>query len=51
MGLMAIACNLLLGYGERSERLLLLLVMPVVVSISLPCSLPISTARAEGSFV
>jgi hypothetical protein len=34
MGLIAIACNLLLGYGERSERLLLLLVIPVVVSIS-----------------
>jgi hypothetical protein len=34
MGLIAIACNLMLGYGERSKRVLLLLVIPVVVSIS-----------------
>ncbi len=34
MGLIAIACNLVLGYGERSKRALLLLVIPIVVSIS-----------------
>jgi len=34
MGLIAIACNLLLGYGERRKGALLLLVLPVVVSIS-----------------
>ncbi len=34
MGLIAIACNLVLGYGERSNRYALLLVIPVVVSIS-----------------
>ncbi len=34
MALIAIACNLLLGYGERSKRVLLLLVIPVVVSIA-----------------
>jgi hypothetical protein len=34
MGLIAFACNLLLGYGERSQRVLLLLVIPVVVSIA-----------------
>ncbi len=34
MGLIAIACNLLLGYGERSQRALLLLIVPVVVSIA-----------------
>jgi hypothetical protein len=34
MGLIAIACNLVLGYGERSNRAFLLLVIPLVVSIS-----------------
>jgi hypothetical protein len=34
MGLIAIACNLVLGYGEHSKRMVLLLVIPVVVSIS-----------------
>jgi len=34
MGLIAIACNLLLGYGEHRKGTLLLLVLPVVVSIS-----------------
>lgn len=34
MALIAIACNFLLGYGERSQRALLLLIIPVVVSIS-----------------
>ncbi len=34
MGLIAISCNLLLGYGERRKGALLLLVLPAVVSIS-----------------
>jgi hypothetical protein len=34
MGLIAIACNLLLGYRERRKSVLLLLILPVVVSIS-----------------
>ena len=34
MGLIAIASNLLLGYGERQKGALLLLVLPVIVSIS-----------------
>jgi len=34
MGLIAISCNLLLGYGERRKGALLLLVLPIVVSIS-----------------
>ncbi len=34
MGLMAICSNLLLGYGERRKSMLLLLVLPIIVSIS-----------------
>jgi hypothetical protein len=34
MGSVAIACNLLLGYGERRRGALLLLVIPIIVSIS-----------------
>ena len=34
MGLTAIACNLLIGYGERRKSVVLLFVLPVVVSIS-----------------
>ncbi len=34
MGLIAIASNLLLGYGERQKGSLLLLVLPLIVSIS-----------------
>jgi len=34
MGLMAIACNLLVGYGERRKGELFLFILPVVVSIS-----------------
>jgi hypothetical protein len=34
MGLIAISCNLLLGYGERRRGARLLLVVPAVVSIS-----------------
>jgi hypothetical protein len=34
MGLIAIGSNLLLGYGERRKGTLLLLVLPVIVSIS-----------------
>jgi hypothetical protein len=34
MGLIAIASNLLLGYGERRKGALLLLVLPLIVSIS-----------------
>ena len=34
MGLIAVSCNLLLGYGQRRKGALLLLVLPVVVSIS-----------------
>jgi hypothetical protein len=34
MGLIAIACNILIGYGERRGGLLLLLVLPVIVSVS-----------------
>ncbi len=34
MGLIAVSCNLLLGYGERRKGALLLLVLPIVVSIS-----------------
>jgi len=35
MGLIAIAANLILGYGERQTDSLLLLVLPVVVSIAI----------------
>jgi len=34
MGLIAISCNLLIGYSERRTRVVLLLVLPVIVSIS-----------------
>jgi hypothetical protein len=34
MGLMAICCNLLVGYGERRKGGLIVFVLPVVVSIS-----------------
>jgi protein-S-isoprenylcysteine O-methyltransferase Ste14 len=34
MGLIATSCNLLLGYGERRRGALLLLVLPLIVSIS-----------------
>ena len=34
MGVIAIACNVLIGYGERHKGLLLLLVLPIIVSIS-----------------
>ena len=34
MGFVAIACNWLLGYGERQRGVLLLLVIPIIVSIS-----------------
>ncbi len=35
MSLMAIACNVMLGYSEHRRRSFLLLVLPIVVSISL----------------
>jgi hypothetical protein len=35
MGLIAIICNLLLGFGERGKGTLVLFVIPLVVSISL----------------
>ena len=35
MGLIAIACNVMLGYSEHRTRAVLLLVLPIVVSISL----------------
>jgi hypothetical protein len=34
MGFIAVACNLLLGYSERRRGALLLLVVPIIVSIS-----------------
>ena len=34
MGLIAISCNLLHGYSERRKGALLLLILPVIVSIS-----------------
>ena len=34
MGLIAISCNLLIGYSERRTRVVLLFVLPVIVSIS-----------------
>lgn len=34
MGLMATSCNFLIGYGERRTRALMLLILPVIVSIS-----------------
>ena len=34
IGFVAIACNWVLGYGERQRGALLLLVIPIVVSIS-----------------
>jgi hypothetical protein len=34
MGLIAISCNMLIGYGERRSGLLLLLVLPIIVSVS-----------------
>jgi len=34
MALMAVACNLLVGYGERRKGELFLFILPVVVSIA-----------------
>jgi hypothetical protein len=34
MGLIAIACNLLQGYGERGNSVLLLLILPVILGIA-----------------
>ncbi len=34
MGLIAIACNLMIGYRERREGVFLLLILPLIVSIS-----------------
>jgi hypothetical protein len=34
MGLIAISCNLLLGYGERRSSPFVLLILPVIISIS-----------------
>jgi hypothetical protein len=34
MGLIAIACNLLQGYGERGNSMLLLLILPVILAIA-----------------
>ena len=34
MGVVAIACNLLIGYGERRSRPLVLLILPAIMSIS-----------------
>jgi hypothetical protein len=34
MGVIAIACNVLIGYGERRTRAFVLLILPVIVSIS-----------------
>ena len=34
MALMAISCNLLVGYGERRKGALILFVLPVIVSIA-----------------
>jgi hypothetical protein len=34
MGLMAICCSLLVGYGEHHKSVLVLLILPVIVSIS-----------------
>jgi len=34
MVLIAIACNVMLGYNERRRRAVLLLVLPVIISIS-----------------
>jgi hypothetical protein len=35
MGLIAISCNVLIGYGERKGGALALLVLPVVISIAM----------------
>jgi hypothetical protein len=34
MGLIAIACNLLQGYGERGNSVLVLLILPVILAIA-----------------
>ncbi len=34
MGLIAIFCNVLIGYSEQRTRVVLLFVLPVIVSIS-----------------
>ncbi len=34
MGLIAISCNVLIGYSERRTRVVLLFVLPIIVSIS-----------------
>ena len=34
MGLNAISCNLLIGYNERRKRVVLLVVLPVIMSVS-----------------
>jgi len=34
MGLIAVSCNLMIGYNERRKRVVLLIVLPVIVSVS-----------------
>jgi hypothetical protein len=45
MGLIAISCNLLVGYGERRRSVLLLLVLPAIISISLSLIADIDSPR------
>jgi len=45
MGVIAVACNLLVGYSERRKSVLLLFVMPVVVSISFALIADIDSPR------
>ena len=35
MGLIAVSCNLLIGYGEHRTRAFVLLILPVIVSFAL----------------
>jgi hypothetical protein len=35
MGVMAICCNLLVGYGERRKGGLIVFILPIVISIAL----------------
>jgi hypothetical protein len=47
MGFIAIACNVLLGYSERRRGALLLLVVPIIVSISVLLIADIDSPRGR----
>lgn len=47
MGLIAISCNILIGYGERRTHTFVLLILPVIVSLSFFLIADIDSPRAR----